>query len=276
MVQGEWRKAVPPSNPGSAGGSARNVSFMHNPQWCLNLPKASRAGLRMRLRAPKGMYVNVRLMRSAGGARVTDTSIPSDAGATELLTSGDYREGFCYAETKRPIPAGKYTLIVSTLKSNQHGPYLMFVETAADCVSSSLRKIPAEGHGKRRMVLHGRWSSATGTAAGCANYGRYSNNPRHRLTLHSAAHVLVRLQLRTHRSSVSLNLAMMREGQEHEKVPLVSTNGGVYTNWICGVVFKEEAALEAGTYTLVPSTFKPVDAEYTLIVYSSDRTSSLQ
>ena len=75
---------------------------------------------------------------------------------------------------------------------------------------------------------------------------------------------------------MSLNLAMMREGQEHEKVPLVSTNGGVYTNWICGVVFKEEVALEAGTYTLVPSTFKPVDAEYTLIVYSSDRTSSLQ
>ena len=219
----------------------------------------------MRLRAPKGMYINVRLMRSAGGARVTDTSIPSGVGATELLTSGDYREGFCYAETKRPIAAGKYTVIVSTWKPQQHGPYLMFVETAADCESSSLRKIVPEGHGKRRMVLHGRWSRATGTAAGCANYGEYGKNPRHRLTLHSAAHVLVRLQLTAQRSSVSLNLAMVREeqgeGGREEKKSVASTNGGVYTNWICGVVFKEEVALEAGTYVLVIAVEEAAQSE---------------
>ena len=273
MVQGEWRKASLPRDPGSAGGSARKSTFMHNPQWCLNLKKASRAGLRIRLRAPKGIFVNVRLMRS-GGTRVSDTSVPSDV-VKELLTSGDYREGFCYAETNQAIHPGKYTLIVSTWKAHQHGPYLLFVETDADCASSSLRKIAPEGHGKLRMLIHGRWSDAAGTAVGCANYGNYRSNPRHRLILHKAAHVLVRLQLPEHRSSVSLNLAIMKEGQEGGGA-IASTNNGVYTNWICGGVLSEEIALEAGTYVLVPSTYKPVEINYTLIVYCSDRTAALR
>ena len=58
-------------------------------------------------------------------------------------------------------------------------------------VRPSLRKIAPEGHGKLRMLIHGRWSDAAGTAVGCANYGNYRSNPRHRLILHKAAHVLL-------------------------------------------------------------------------------------
>ena len=67
----------------------------------------------------------------------------------------------------------------------------------------------------------------------------------------------------------------MKEGQEGGGA-IASTNNGVYTNWICGVVLSEEIALEAGTYVLVPSTYKPVEINYTLIVYCSDRTAALR
>jgi hypothetical protein len=50
---------------GTAGGSPRHVTFLHNPQFRLRLDQESK-GLRLRLRAPKELHVNVRLMNSDG------------------------------------------------------------------------------------------------------------------------------------------------------------------------------------------------------------------
>ena len=53
----------------TAGGSARHATFMNNPQFRLKLQTPSQ-GLRLRLRAPKELHVNVRMINSNGVCRL--------------------------------------------------------------------------------------------------------------------------------------------------------------------------------------------------------------
>ena len=72
-VDGRWKRESSSSSSsssslnivGTAGGSPRHVTFLNNPQFRLRLDQASK-GLRLRLRAPKELHVNVRLMNSSG------------------------------------------------------------------------------------------------------------------------------------------------------------------------------------------------------------------
>ena len=188
--------------------------------------------------------------------------------APEMISSGDYRPGFCYAEINGTIPAGDYTIIPSTWKPEQEGPFFLYVETSHKSGSEHCKvgRIPIEGHGKRNLKLKGRWSFAAGTAVGCANYENYANNPLHKLHLTKASHVLIRLQMTSLQSQISTCLVVKSDATNKT---VAKTNNGVYTNKICGVK-TIEFTVEEGTYSLIPSTFKPAEGEYTLFVYTSD------
>ena len=116
---------------------------------------------------------------------VTSSDMP------EMMSSGDYRPGFCYVETTSIVAPGEYTIVVSTWEPNQVGPFFLYVETSLNNSSFKMYKIPSEGHGKRKLSLRSSWSHAAGTAVGCANHGRYESNPKHRLILTKAGKEIV-------------------------------------------------------------------------------------
>jgi len=192
----------------------------------------------------------------------------------EMVSSGDYRPGFCYVETKTVIPAGDYTIIPSTWEAGQRGPFFLYVETSHRSSSKMCKvgRIPPEGHGKLRLVVSGAWSIAAGTAVGCANHGNYENNPKHRLYLTEASHVIVRLQMKNVLNRISSCVIIT---SDIDKSVVAKTNKGVYTNKVCGVK-TSEFTVQEGSYSLIPSTYKPMEGEYSLFVYTSDAGARLK
>ena len=85
------------------------------------------------------------------------------------------------------------------------------------------------------------------------------------------AHVIVRLQNPSISSHISMTVVLTSNATNQV---VAKANNGVYTNKTCGVK-TTEITLEEGTYTLVPSTFKPVECEYILYVYTSDADARL-
>ncbi|CAM9283760.1 unnamed protein product, partial [Scytosiphon promiscuus] len=120
----------------SCGGPLGRPLYYTNPQFALVLthPKTR---VHIEVRAPRDYQINATVV-SEGGMRIDSVSSEREA-----MTTGSYREGFCYAEGL--LSAGTYTIIVSTYKPGQTGSFVMKV-----CTTSPVRppaRIPQEGEG---------------------------------------------------------------------------------------------------------------------------------
>ena len=101
----------------------------------------------------------------------------------EIITSGNYRQGYCYCEGN--LNAGEYTVILSSydLLSPPFSPYIITVSSYLKNNSENsqngfqLYSIPPEGAGMELVSLTSRFCYSSGTAAGCTNYQRYHFNP---------------------------------------------------------------------------------------------------
>ncbi|CAN0358549.1 unnamed protein product, partial [Ectocarpus fasciculatus] len=167
-IAGAWDQS-------SAGGALGRPLFYTNPQYALVLTQKTK--VHIEVRAPKDFQINATVV-SEGGMRIDSVS-----SEREVMTTGSYRQGFCYAENV--LPAGTYTVIFSTYKPGQVAGFV-----AKLCTTSPVRpptRIPQEGEGMASKqasymsalyVVHGRWRQDDGTAAGCGNFGRYLDNPR--------------------------------------------------------------------------------------------------
>lgn len=131
----------------------------------------------------------------------------------------------------------------------------------------------------------GAWSARDGTAAGCLNFGRFHQNPRWKLHVPpGGASVLVRVRPLRIRPPPSVNVAIIRVGAGGgdggaaaevisardfaAKAALAATsNNGVYTNPPSGVA-TPLTRLDEGEYVVVPSTFKPLEGEFALLVFT--------
>eukprot|EP00752_Nemacystus_decipiens_P002304 g2180.t1 len=173
---GEWDER-------SAGGALGRPHFYTNPQFALVLTQP-KTKVHIEVRAPKDYQINATVV-SEGGMRVD--MVPSER---EVMTSGSYRQGFCYCEGV--LPAGTYTIIFSTYRPGQVGKFAVKL-----CTTSPVRvpsRIPHEGEGMAsKQLIHGRWKEADGSAAGCGNFGRYLDNPRYLFVLPSRTTLLLRV-----------------------------------------------------------------------------------
>lgn len=133
---------------------------------------------------------------------------------------------------------------------------------------------------KHNYVIAGRWSAENG--AGCANYGRYDENPIYRFAAGGRGEVVVRLGLKgSYGDPISLNasafalepggdLARGASSVGRSCGLLASSNDGVYGAGAGGVTCRFGVGSGGGLVGIVVSTFEPLrGAEYELKVFST-------
>ncbi|CAM9614233.1 unnamed protein product [Discosporangium mesarthrocarpum] len=280
--------------------------FYLNPQYALVLSHLNTT-VHIQLEAPKDYPINITLL-SRGGHRVDTVGEERTA-----LSSGAYRQGFCYLEGE--LPAGAYTIVVSTYKARQMGGFVLKVSTSSP--PQRLSSIPPEGDGMDKQVIQGWWREDDGSAAGCSNYQRYLANPRYGLTISNRTALLMRLALPENAGPFpsgrpALNVSVYRTSSTHpppsmggwglgrsnsagsigggwssgklmdldprckptSSLAVATSNEAVYTDCLCGTATKK-VDLDPGGYVVVVSTFQPLETSFLLTVYSSPRVDEL-
>lgn len=137
-LEGSWTRRT-------AGGNARTVSFFHNPQYALVVPRPTPISLLLATDADD-TPVHVDLVW-AGGQRVTALAVRDI-----VCSSGEYRRGCALAEVRPPraVDAGTYTVVVSTFEPGQLAGFALRVGSDAPV---RLRPVPSDAAGRLRAEL---------------------------------------------------------------------------------------------------------------------------
>jgi len=246
-------------------------TFFKNPQYALSVQSNS-TKVHFQLQAPKEYSINLALItRSSPGQRVD-----SVAQGEEVLGSGSYRPGFCFAAGV--VNAGLYTLVCSTYKPNQLGSFILTLCSSKPSVQ--IRAIPPEGDGMQEQEFRGTWSHADGTAVGCSNFGNYLSNPCFQLILPQRSSLLMRVScpIDEHIQHPALNVTLF-QADAHNGILIPSSspkssnvvgtsNEGIYTDAKSGAS-TGLVTVDAGTYYAIISTFDPLELPYLMKIFSS-------
>ncbi|PWN53961.1 hypothetical protein IE53DRAFT_383488 [Violaceomyces palustris] len=262
----------------SAGGNITYPTFMHNPQFKINIPPPSAAPaanlnastILLLLESSKELPVQVSLVWS-GGERIS-TCVEGDV----VVTSGMYNHGLAVCE-RSGLKAGTYTLVLSTFEPNQEGPFSISVECSSPFKMSP---IPQEGAGMYHRTLRDRWVLGE-TAGGSPSNGRFASNPTFILKVTNPSLFQIRLlpSARTcggNRPYANLAIfeaspsASTQVSQPPARMGLGRevASSGAYADHVCGVAI-EGARLLPGTYLMIASTFAPdVEGDFVIEAYS--------
>ncbi|KAI9199322.1 uncharacterized protein BJ171DRAFT_216174 [Polychytrium aggregatum] len=158
QVTGNWEDE-------NAGGSISHWTHMNNPNYRVSIPEAT--SMVVMLEGPNDVPINIKILR--GGQRAAHITSSSDI----VVSSGDYRHGFCYLELAN-INAGEYTLIPSTFSPGQKGLYVLTFKTKCPL---TITPIPLEGHGMIKRVFKSQWIPDV-NAGGNSQSPNYHKNPK--------------------------------------------------------------------------------------------------
>ncbi|KAG7398661.1 calpain 7 [Phytophthora boehmeriae] len=199
VIPGAWDAAC-------AGGRPFYSTFMNNPQLHLQLQKpcrslfifleteafsnkdAKNASFPINLRA--ALHVRDRVCELQN---TRNLSLENEE-PLKVLSSGEYRPGFCFIEVEAAILASglhDVVLIPSTFEEGVLGKFTVRVVSDPPAGANiAYRWLPPEGHGMELTHLKGKWDEQIGTAAGCSNYGRYTFNPKYLIHITQECDVL--------------------------------------------------------------------------------------
>ncbi|KAF1778381.1 Peptidase C2, calpain, domain III [Phytophthora cactorum] len=310
VIPGAWDSAC-------AGGRPFYSAFMNNPQFHLQLQKPCRslflfletevffsedtktASFPVNLRAALHTRERVCGLHGAGNADSADDE------PLKVLSSGEYRPGFCFIEVDAAILASglhDVVLIPSTFEQGVLGKFtLRVVSDPPAGASIAYRQIPSEGHGMELTRLRGKWDTQTGSAAGCSNYGCYTFNPTYLVHVIQECDILARLVVLEPEADAapgesptegdstappSINVSVFESTSEGDL--LLSTNPklafagatsarGVYVSGApSGVLAKATRRFPPGWYIVLPSTFEPQELSFELRIYASAHVDRLR
>lgn len=280
---------------GCSGGSSDQPDFYLNPQYRLTVHAACEFHSQMfypiDVRGSISIVPCKDNINMPGASEIPDR-VDYIAEGDVIASSGPYRIG--YSHCSAVLPPGPYNVIFSNYNPKMLGSF------KALCASSSssftLREVPPEGHGLHFNKIDGSWKVHDGTAAGCSNFGNYTNNPIHEIALAFNSHVnsicLCARLLVPSCSSIALNLSIYIQPDENEQASVTNlirkgpksafstSNSGVYTNRPSGVKipmttiqrnqFPQLSSTRSLKLLLVPSTFASMmEKDYVINIYSS-------
>jgi hypothetical protein len=116
------------------------------------------------------------------------------------------RSGYCVVEGHIDVNA-MYTIILSTFRPAMLGKFVGSIRTSMPGAACGI--VPTEGFGKHTQNILGDWSIAQGTAAGCANHGRYRSNPIYGIAIDQPVVLTVRLCV-VNSNSLPINLSLFQ------------------------------------------------------------------
>ncbi|RLN48461.1 hypothetical protein BBJ28_00016006 [Nothophytophthora sp. Chile5] len=292
----------------SAGGRPFYSTFMNNPQFHLQLQQSCRSlFLFLETEAFSSKASNAANfpinLRAALHTRERLCGLPdaiSQTGeeALKVLSSGEYRPGFCFIELDvASLGAGlrDIVLIPSTFEQSVMGKFTLRVVSDPPAGSSiAFRQLPPEGFGMELTRLEGKWDAQTGSAAGCSNYGCYTFNPKYLVHVTQECELLVRLLVTDSDADASpdqsptdsavaapsINVSVFESTSEGDL--LLSTNPklafagatsarGVYMSGApSGALARATRRFPPGWYLVIPSTFEPQELRFELRLYASN------
>ncbi|GMF29494.1 unnamed protein product [Phytophthora fragariaefolia] len=294
VISSAWETAC-------AGGRPFYSTFMNNPQFHLQLQKPCRSlflfleteAFSSKDAKNASFPINLRAVLHTR-ERVCDLHIGQEP--LKVLSSGEYRPGFCFIEVDAAILASgvhDVVLIPSTFEQSVLGKFtLRVVSDPAAGASIAYRQLPPEGHGMELTRLHGMWDMQTGSAAGCSNYGCYTFNPKYLVHVTQECDILARLLILEPDADASpgespteagvipsINVSVFESTLSGDL--LLSTNPklafagatsaeGVYVSGSpSGVLAKASRRYPPGWYIILPSTFEPQELHFELRLYAS-------
>ncbi|KAG7383513.1 calpain 7 [Phytophthora pseudosyringae] len=300
VIPGAWDSVC-------AGGRPFYSTFMNNPQFHLQLQKPCRslflfleteaffskdtnnASFPINLRA--ALHTRERMC----GLHISGNAPLEDEKPLKVLSSGEYRPGFCFIEVDAAVLASglhDILLIPSTFEQGVLGKFTVRVVSDPPAGANiAYQQLPPEGHGMELTRLQGKWDMRTGSAAGCSNYGCYTFNPKYLVHVTQECDILARLlvlepeadaspgESPTEGGPPSINLSVFESTSEGDL--LLSTNPklafagatsarGVYVSGApSGVLAKASRSYAPGWYIVLPSTFEPQGLSFELRLYAS-------
>lgn len=301
LVRGRW-------DGHTAGGRPYYATFMNNPQFHVRVPhniepisrrlyvfleddsfscRRESVTTLMTTEPPPGIPMN---LRAALHTTERLCGLPSASSAMSIVSSGEYRPGFCYLELKLPPSLSDLVLIPSTFEAGVRGAFaLKLVLDPTPEAPLEVKALAPEGYGMEAIELRGKWDAQKGTSAGCASYGCYTFNPKFLVQVTTECELFARLQSvaasssQTEGGPPSLNVSIFACPSSGSL--LLSTNpttnafagratsdGGAYVHGNpCGVRTELGVRFPPGWYVIVPSTYDPQEHAFLLRVYSSQR-----
>ncbi len=265
-IEGSWTDRT-------AGGRLGLATFLHNPQFTVVVVKP--CALHVELLAPKEMFVGFSLIGGRRGGKRVDSVLQGE----EVLTSGAYRQGFCYAAAAAPTEPGTYTLVVSTYEAGLKGNFLVNFhgEGGEGAVQTSV--LLPEGDGMLCTVLTGAWQGKL--TGGCSPPAYASQNPTFFVQVKERTRLLMRLVAHENEPiNVSLFELTGADGgaprlPSHSTFPgcpstLATSHSAIFTASRCGVLTPTVDLTTGRTYAAVVACYSAgVESAFTLTVFSS-------
>lgn len=296
VVRGEWDALT-------AGGRPFFSSFMNNPQYYVQLTGTSanlrslyvfleEASLMSEDAASTSAPVNLRVALHTH-ERVCGIS-GSSSSQLRVLSSGEYRPGFCLVEIPSDQLVGlrDFVLIPSTFEPGFLSKFTLRVvsDPPNAAAGGACHTVPPEGFGMALTQIRDKWDLQTGSAAGCSNYGCYTFNPKYLVRVFRECELFVRLQVtkdaNTHSNShpPAINISIFESTAEGDLMlssnPTTAFRGASSENGVyaagnpSGVTTKKSGGVTrfpAGWYVVLPSTFEPHESAFELKIFASQQ-----
>ncbi|KIJ32558.1 hypothetical protein M422DRAFT_35773 [Sphaerobolus stellatus SS14] len=254
----------------SSGGNHTYPTFMNNP----HDPK-TRVPFCFTVKGPKDLPLNAKIVWST---RVR-TFIFGVLGflltlvMTFRLVEGDvladtraYSYRIAYGERDLKVMAGQYTLIVSAFEPRQIGTYELSFQSLR---AFDIEPLPTEGAGMYPKTILGTWKQDP--AAGAASFGKYLNNPWLKISIPSAMHILIRMQLLQAPPSNPINITLDKTDTTGAPTTQVFSSSSYSDDATPGVLIPHSAILP-GTYILIPSVYMMmanVELPFQILLYAT-------
>jgi hypothetical protein len=219
---------------GRDGGGLNYGTYGHNPQFSVNVRKASEVTIYLVLPNPRYLATQPGAISEEFAAALHLVDARGDAVDTNsrkypaIADSGKY--GFRTRVLRCQVDPATHTvpltLVASTFEPGIKVPFFIRVVSSVPH-AVDIKPIPLHHGFADKAVYRGKWSVASDNAGGCANTVDVCKNPYYLLKIHQPTRVRVVLRRIAGKSAIGCQLLRSNAGPPHQRASVAAKS--VYT-----------------------------------------------